>query len=223
MISQRRSQPSPGPMTIQPIDTDNPLILASASPRRKRLLEQLRLPFRCVPGNVDERGPMGDPEALCRRLALMKASQVHSEHGPGWVLGADTVVVVGSRVLGKPGDEEEAADMLGQLSGREHRVITGFSILPPSGPPVHSESVTTFVRVKDLNESEILAYVSTGEPFGKAGGYAIQGIGAFMVEAIAGSYTNVVGLPLCALVKALLRTGALRRFPLGVSERPPAA
>jgi septum formation protein len=210
-------------MTVQTIDTDNPLILASASPRRKRLLEQIRLPFKCVPGHVDEREPIANPEALCQRLALKKASQVHAEFGPAWVLGADTVVVVESRILGKPGDEREAVDMLRQLSGREHKVITGFAILPPSGPPVHSESVTTFVRVRELSEMEIRSYVSTGEPFGKAGGYAIQGIGTFMVEAISGSYTNVVGLPLCALVKALLQMGALRSFPLPFSDRTPAA
>jgi len=201
-------------MTGRPIDTDNPLILASASPRRKRLLEQIRLPFKCVPSQVDEHEPISDPETLCQRLSLKKASQVRADFGSVWVLGADTVVVVENRVLGKPGDEKEAADMLRQLSDREHRVITGFAIFPPSGPPVHSESVTTFVRIRQLREMEILSYVSTGEPFGKAGGYAIQGMGAFMVEAISGSYTNVVGLPLCALVKALLRTGALETFPL---------
>ncbi len=210
-------------MTVQTIDTDNPLILASASPRRKRLLEQIRLPFKCVPGHVDEREPIASPAALCQRLAIKKASKVRAEYGPAWVLGADTVVVVESRVLGKPGDEREAADMLRHLSGRGHRVITGFAILPPSGPPAHSESVTTFVHVRELSEMEIQSYVSTGEPFGKAGGYAIQGIGAFMVETISGSYTNVVGLPLCALVKSLLQIGALRSFPLPINERTPAA
>jgi septum formation protein len=201
-------------MTGRPINTNNPLILASASPRRKRLLEQIRLPFKCVPSQVDEHGPVADPESFCQGLALKKASHVRAEFGSAWVLGADTVVVVENRVLGKPGDEREAADMLRQLSGRGHRVITGFAILPPIGPPAYSESVTTFVQVKELREMEILSYVSTGEPFGKAGGYAIQGMGSFMVEAISGSYTNVVGLPLCALVKALLRTGALETFPL---------
>jgi septum formation protein len=209
-------------MTVQTIDADNPLILASASPRRKRLLDQIRLPFKCVPGHVDEHEPIANPEALCQRLALKKASQVRAEFGPAWVLGADTVVVVESRILAKPGDEREAVDMLRQLSGREHRVITGFAILPPSGPPAHSESVTTFVRVRELSAMEIRSYVSTGEPFGKAGGYAIQGIGAFMVETLSGSYTNVVGLPLCALVKALLQIGALRSFPLPFSDRTPA-
>lgn len=208
-------------MTVQAIDIENPLILASASPRRKRLLEQIRLPFRCIPGRVDERESMANPADLCQHLALKKASQVSDEYGPAWVLGADTIVAVGDRILGKPRDETEAAHMLRQLSGREHRVITGFAILHPNGPPAHSEAITTLVRVKELNEMEIQSYVLTGEPFGKAGGYAIQGIGAFMVETISGSYTNVVGLPLCALVKALLQTGALKRFPLSVDERSP--
>jgi septum formation protein len=210
-------------MTVQTIDRENPLVLASASPRRKRLLEQIRLPFRCVPSHVDESEPIAGPSALCQALAFKKASQVRDQHGPAWILGADTVVVAESRVLGKPGDESEAAEMLRQLSGRVHRVITGFAILPPSGPLAHSESVTTFVRVRELNEMEIRAYVLTGEPFGKAGGYAIQGIGAFMVESISGSYTNVVGLPLCALVKALFQIGALRNFPFPVTETTPAA
>lgn len=204
-------------MTIQTIDTEHPLILASASPRRKRLLEQIGLPFKCIPSQVDESGSGPSPEDLSLSLAFKKASQVRAGHGPAWVLGADTVVVVDHRVLGKPGDEREACDMLRQLSGRKHRVVTGFAILPPCGPAAHSESVTTTVRVRRLNETEIRSYVSTGEPFGKAGGYAIQGIGAFMVEAISGSYSNVVGLPLCSLVTALLQTGALKRFPFPIS------
>jgi septum formation protein len=210
-------------MTVQPIAIDNPLILASASPRRKRLLEQIRLPFKCVPGHVDEREPIANPADLCQQLAVKKAFQIRAEYGPAWVLGADTIVVVGSRILGKPDDEREAGHMLRQLTGCAHRVITGFAILFPDGSPAHSEAVTTLVHVKQLSEMEIQSYVLTGEPFGKAGGYGIQGIGAFMVEAISGSYTNVVGLPLCALIKALLRIGALRSFPLPVSERPPAA
>jgi septum formation protein len=210
-------------MTFQTIDADNPLILASASPRRKRLLEQIRLPFKCVPGHVDESETINSPEALCQHLALKKASRVRVDYEPAWVLGADTLVVVGSHVLGKPGDEIEAADMLRELSGREHRVITGFAIISPFGPPAYSEAVTTSVQIRALNETEIQTYISTGEPFGKAGGYAIQGIGAFMVEAITGSYTNVVGLPLCALVRALVQIGALKSFPLPINERMSSA
>jgi septum formation protein len=104
--------------------------------------------------------------------------------------------------------------MLSLLSGKEHEVITGFCLLNPSGEMAHSEAVTTLVKMKRLDEKEINAYVAIGEPFGKAGSYAIQGIGAFLVESISGSYTNVVGLPVCALIKSLLATGALKNFPL---------
>ena len=103
--------------------------------------------------------------------------------------------------------------MLGLLSGKEHSVITGFCILDPSGSTAHSEEIITRVKMKRLTDEEIDGYTATGEPFGKAGSYAIQGIGAFMVESISGPYTNVVGLPLCALVKALIACGALKKFP----------
>ena len=107
--------------------------------------------------------------------------------------------------------------MLSSLSGREHKVITGFCILDPGSQAAHLESVTTLVRMKSLTPEEIKAYLDTEEPFGKAGSYAIQGIGAFLVESISGSYTNVVGLPVCALIKSLVSVGALKNFPF-----PPA-
>ena len=111
--------------------------------------------------------------------------------------------------------------MLSLLSGETHKVHTGYCILNPYGELAHSETVTSLVRMKPLSAEEIDAYIMTGEPFDKAGSYAIQGIGAFMVESISGSYTNVVGLPLCALVKALLSIGALRSFPLEKSSANP--
>jgi len=103
--------------------------------------------------------------------------------------------------------------MLSLLSGKDHHVITGFCVLDPEGMIAHAESVTTIVRFKPLSEQEIAGYIKTREPFGKAGAYAIQGVGAFMVESISGSYTNVVGLPMCALIKALVQCGALKCFP----------
>jgi septum formation protein len=157
---------------------------------------------------------MGDPTETAPFLAEKKAAQVHSRIGASWTLGADTIVVINEEMLGKPKNEEEAKRMLCLLGGREHKVITGFCILNPSGIAVHSEAVTTQVRIKKLSEQEIDAYISTGEPYDKAGSYAIQGIGSFMVQAITGSYTNVVGLPLCALIKALVSVGALKGFPL---------
>ncbi|MEW6665940.1 MAG: Maf family protein [Thermodesulfobacteriota bacterium] len=192
-----------------------PLVLASASPRRKRLLKQVGLPFRALSTRVDEDRETGKPQIVVQRLAEKKARAASGRGGDGWILGADTAVVMGEKVLGKPADRMDAAAMLSALSGREHRVITGFCLLDPSGRAVHSEAVITRVRFKWLTREEIQGYVDTGEPFGKAGGYAIQGIGAFLVEGITGSYTNVVGLPVCAVIQALLGVGALRTFPLG--------
>jgi len=201
-------------MTIPFINKDHPLILASASPRRKRLLTQIQLPFRVVPADVNEEEMRGDPAQICRSLAQKKAIRVHSPAEISWILGADTVVVIAERVIGKPRDDAEAAEMLELLGGREHRVVTGFCILDPSGRTAHSEAVSTVVRFKPLDDAEIQSYIRTGEPFGKAGAYAIQGIGAFMVESISGSYTNVVGLPVCAVIKALIQSGALQHFPV---------
>jgi septum formation protein len=196
------------------INLESPLFLASSSPRRKRLLKQIGLPFRSFSSAVKEELTGREPALNSCLLAEKKARAVFSRSKGNWVLGADTMVVLDDASLGKPRDKEEACSMLVQLSGREHRVITGFCLVDPEGHPAHSESVITRVKMKALTEQEIRGYVATREPFGKAGSYAIQGLGSFMVESISGSYSNVVGLPLCALVKALLATGALRVFPL---------
>jgi septum formation protein len=127
-------------------------------------------------------------------------------------LGADTVVVLDSTILGKPVDRADACAMLARLSGQEHRVITGFSISGPRGEH-HTQAVTTRVKFRELTSREVEGYMDTGEPFGKAGSYAIQGIGVFLVESITGSYTNVVGLPLCEVIRALVRLGALETYP----------
>ena len=201
-------------MNLPFISHDNPLILASASPRRKSLLAQIHLPFRSRAALVSERNVTEkNPVERSLLLAERKALGVHAGAGESWVLGADTMVLIDDAILGKPADEEEAAHMLRLLSGKEHRVLTGFCILAPMGGVAHREAVGTLVRMKKLDEEEIRTYIATGEPFGKAGSYAIQGIGAFMVGAIWGSYSNVVGLPLCALIKALLSVKALKRFP----------
>jgi len=201
-------------MRPETITNENPLILASQSPRRKRLLQQLRIPFKAIPSHIPEEGMVGDPQGLAVQLASEKALSIRDKAEAHWILGADTIVEINGDVLGKPKDEADAAAMLGRLSGQRHRVVTGFSLVNPMGILAHSEVVVTEVQVKQLSPQEIQAYIRTGEPFGKAGSYAIQGIGAFMVEAISGSYTNVVGLPLCAVVKALVSTGALKQFPL---------
>ena len=207
-------------MSFQTISTKYPLILASASPRRERLLQQIGLPFRSLPSNVEENSVMGEPFAMVRLLSEKKARAVLSKDKIAsqyyWILGADTAVVLGETILGKPKDHDEAGSMLLLLSGKEHKVITGLSILDPLGRLAHSEEVTSLVQVKGLTDGEIRAYIATGEPFGKAGSYAIQGIGSFMVESISGSYTNVVGLPVSVLIKSLIAVGALKGFPLPV-------
>ncbi|MBN1850124.1 MAG: septum formation protein Maf [Deltaproteobacteria bacterium] len=197
-----------------PITTENPLILASASPRRKRLLEQIRLPFVIMPSNADENHVDGGPSVIACHHAGKKARVIRSQVPSQWILGADTIVVLGDKILGKPKDHDDARSMLRFLSGKEHEVITGFCIIDPSGAIRHCESVSTLVRIKDLTEDEIIIYIETSEPFGKAGSYAIQGIGSFMVESISGDYSNVVGLPVCSVIKALLELGALDHFPV---------
>jgi nucleoside triphosphate pyrophosphatase len=198
----------------RPISKDFPLVLASASPRRKQLLRQIGIPFRTVTNHVREDALSRDPLMNARLLAEAKAHAVIEKGEGRWILGADTIVALGRTDLGKPADEDEAFSMLRQLSGREHRVITGFCLVAADSKKAYSEAVVTRVTFKALTRREILGYIATGEPFGKAGGYGIQGIGAFLVKRISGSYTNVVGLPLCALVNALLATGALKSFPI---------
>jgi septum formation protein len=201
------------------IQPDRPLTLASASPRRKRLLEQAGIPYEAVPSEIAEHADGDDPVEVACGLALQKAGAVRQASAGKWIVGADTVVVLEGAVLGKPADRAEAREMLEKLSGREHRVTTGFSILDPRGEEALTEAVVTGVLFKELDPKEIDGYLDTGEPFGKAGGYAIQGVGAFMVERIDGSYTNVVGLPLCALIRALAFVGALERYPAGWQRR----
>ncbi|MBM4321440.1 MAG: Maf-like protein, partial [Deltaproteobacteria bacterium] len=134
---------------------------------------------------------------------------------PGeWVLAADTLVVVEEQVLGKPVDREEAGQMLAALAGKEHEVVTGFLLLGPVAGLAREGCVTTRVRFDRLSAEAIAAYLDSGEPFGKAGAYAIQGIGAALVREIRGSYTNVVGLPLCEVLEALRAAGALAGSPL---------
>jgi septum formation protein len=197
-----------------PINNKFPLILASESPRRKRLLEQVGIPFRSLPSNIDETPINGSPPAVAKILAERKAMAALEKLQGHWILGADTIVVSGEDVLGKPFNADEARSMLRILSGKEHEVITGYSILNPSGEIACTDHESTTVTIKSLSAKEIDTYISSGEPFGKAGSYAIQGIGSFMVEAIKGSYSNVVGLPLCSLIKRLLDLSALREFPI---------
>jgi septum formation protein len=205
-------------MTFPYISIKNPLVLASASPRRKELLEQVRIPFKIIQSDIDENGEDGAPNEICMRLAEKKALSVYKASDKNWILGADTIVVKDNNIMGKPVDADNAANMLRRLSSCDHEVITGFSIIDPSGSIAISSHVVTTVTFKALLPEEIDAYIKTNEPFGKAGAYAIQEIGAFMISGINGSYSNVVGLPLFELIDSLLRVKALERFPLVTQE-----
>ena len=181
------------------------LILASASPRRQELLETLSVPFRVLPAHVDERPHAAErPEAYVARLARTKAEHVARQFPSSWVLGADTVVVLDQRILGKPADTAAAHAMLSSLSGREHTVLTGVAVVRLDMGIAQGDVVNTRVRFHDLQATDIEAYISTGEPFDKAGAYAVQGRGGQFVAALQGCYNNVVGLPLVRTM-ALLR------------------
>ena len=190
------------------------IILASTSPRRKELLQSVGIQFEIVAPSSDE-SLLGseNPKVYVLRLASEKALSVSLNlEGDFLVIGADTIVGVDNEILGKPSNEEEARAMLSKISGREHNVLTAFCIAQPKNNVLHSEVVDTKVRVKTLEPQEIQGYIKTGEPMDKAGAYGIQGIGAFMIRGISGSYTNVVGLPIVEVLEALNKLGALRLF-----------
>ena len=186
------------------------LILASASPRRRDLLEQIGLTFTVETADIDETPRLAeDPIAYVKRLAEHKAAAVFARHTARErliVLGADTTVVLGnhggSQILGKPEDEADAARILRMLSGRTHRVITGVALITATAPPLVAAEITE-VEFSPLSEREIAAYIATGEPLGKAGAYGIQGRAAKFIPRIEGCYFNVLGLPL-ARVTAML-------------------
>jgi septum formation protein len=187
------------------------LILASKSPRRYELLKQMGLDAEVIPSQVIEDFVQAEsPREHVIRLAEAKARDVASKYLDRWVVAADTIVCINGSILGKPKCREEGVEMLRRLSGQEHRVLTGFSVCHLEKGEGDREAVQTVVRMKPLTSAEIEWYVQTGEPFDKAGGYAIQGIGSFMIESIRGSYTNVVGLPLCELIQMLNRLGAIK-------------
>jgi len=186
------------------------IVLASASPRRAELLRSAGIDAQVVPSGIVESVRPGEPpEAYVRRLAGAKARDVASRTSARFYLGADTVVVLDGAILEKPADSAEAAAMLLRLSGRVHEVITGFEVFDRTAGRGVGGVVSTEVWFRPLRAPEIAAYVATGEPLDKAGGYGIQEGAASMVERIVGSYTNVVGLPLAEVVEALVRCGAV--------------
>jgi septum formation protein len=195
------------------------IILASASPRRRELLRQIGLNFEVIPSEIEEDIIRGEePRNHVLRLARLKAKEVGRRQNSAIVVGADTVVVLDGRILGKPESEKEAFDMLTLLSGREHRVLTGFCVLDTSNGTEQCEAVESWVRFKSLSPEEIKGYIKTREPMDKAGAYAVQGKGSYMIQEIKGSYTNVVGLPLCELVEVLTRLKAIDLFPGGFKD-----
>ena len=180
------------------------IILASASPRRKALLEQIGLKFT-VDTQVQEDAELTEqePHQLTKEISLKKAESVAGRYPEAIIIAADTIGVVGGRIIGKPHSESEARAMLASLSGKSHTVITGFTVLDTLTGKAVSRSVETTVYMRRITKTEIDAYVQTGEPLDKAGSYAIQGLGAVLVEKIEGDYFNVMGLPISALAEVL--------------------
>lgn len=198
-----------------------PIVLASASPRRQLFLRELGLAFDCRPSQAPEAPPCDgeEPEVYAMRLARNKAEAVEARAGACLVIAADTIVVIrgcasgdekgpqstgrGVRILGKPVDAADALDMLRCLNGREHEVITAVHMIPPTGE-VMTFAEGSRVRFHPWPEEVLAAYVNTGEPFDKAGAYAVQGQGAFLVASISGSWSTIVGLPVTRVTATLL-------------------
>lgn len=196
------------------ISKQTPLVLASASPRRRELLELAGVPLQVRESRIAEEAVLGETaEDFTRRIARRKAESVAAACEAGRVvLGADTTVVLDGEVLQKPGGEAEAKAMLRRLSGRSHRVLTAVCVLC-SGSPERGELLeSSEVTFRELSDTLIAGYVATGEPMDKAGAYGIQGRAAMLVRSVRGSYTNVVGLPLCETMLLLERLGAFRAF-----------
>ena len=191
-------------MPPSPLEPDaGALVLASASPRRRALLEQLGIPLRIDPAHLDENVRPGEPaEQYVLRLAREKAEAVQARHPTAMVLAADTSVVLDGAVLGKPATTDEAMEMLRKLSGRTHQVMTAVAVAGAG-----DRLVTAAVTFAPADEAALRWYVSTGEPMDKAGAYAVQGIGGFLVDRIEGSHSAVVGLPLVETLALLSEAG----------------
>ena len=194
------------------------IVLASSSPRRREILARLKIAVEVVTPDVDEQRRPEEPAAdFARRAAREKADAVARELAKQqrfpWIIAADTVVVIDGEPLGKPRDDAQARQMLTALSGRVHRVMTGWSVLKHEPRCERSDVEVTRVRFKQLSPEEIAGYVATGEGRDKAGSYGIQGLGCFLVAGIEGNYENVVGLPACPIVDTLRALGAVDTYP----------
>jgi septum formation protein len=193
-----------------PISLSTSFILASASPRRQELLQSVGLTFKTIPAHVAEDYIEGEsPKQHVRRLAQEKALLISRKHPQAWVLGADTIVVIDGLILGKPKNKTQAKEMLKKLSGREHKVFTGFTVTQVASKVIHSDVVQSTVKFKKISAAEVDWYIACDEPYDKAGGYAVQGKGAYFIKSIRGSYTNVIGLPLCEFLETLKKLEAI--------------
>ena len=189
-------------------ERETKIILASASPRRADLLKTIGVEFEVAPSQVKERPHIDEaPPDYITRLARAKVIAVARKRETGLVIGADTIVVLDGRVLGKPRDEDDAEGMLRQLSGRWHAVMTGVALYDIATRREVADYDKTLVRFAQLTDREIEWYSRGGEPMDKAGGYAIQGLGSLFIEEIAGNYFNVVGLPIPLVYRLARRLG----------------
>jgi septum formation protein len=205
-------------VTVSSLTQPHALVLGSGSPRRRELLEQLGVRFSLLPSHIDEPPPDGEaPEAYTRALAERKArasaALLTGEQRGAFVLGADTIVVIDERVLNKPEDDLEAQRMLLALQGRTHVVITAVCLCGPEAGFARTIAVSSRVTFRALDAAAAARYVASGEGRDKAGSYAVQGLGAGLVRAIDGSYSNVVGLPACETLDLLLDAGVLQAWP----------
>ncbi len=184
------------------------LILASASPRRRQLLHEAGVAFTVLPSNITEEIRPGEtPETYALRVAREKAQDIAQRFPGSWVLGADTIVAIDEQILGKPKDFDDGFRMLRSLSGRAHRVMTAFVLIDEMGTMHTSQVVVSHVMFNVLSDEQIHAYLATGEPNDKAGAYAVQGLGSALVARVEGSYSNIVGLPIEEVLRALKAVG----------------
>lgn len=181
------------------------MILASGSPRRKELLQTLEVPFEVLVSDTEEVITKNEPAEVTKELSYQKAMAVAGQVEKGIIIGADTVVSIDGKILGKPADKEEAREMIYKLQGKSHMVYTGVTVIAKSDDMVSASSFAegTKVNVAPMTENEIEAYISTEEPYDKAGAYGIQGLFGKFIEGIEGDYFNVVGLPVHRLYEEL--------------------
>jgi septum formation protein len=209
----------PGETPLRCIEREAPILLGSASPRRREILTALGLPFVVRPADVDERQLANDtPQTFLTRVAADKLRAAETRQGSdvfSCVLVADTIVVLGDRILGKPKDRDDAAQLVGALVGQTHTVFTrfGWSWASRSGVVRRFVTARSEVTMRKASSAEVRAYAASGEGLDKAGAYAVQGLGAFLVSRLEGSFSNVVGLPACEVVEELTKVGLLLDFP----------